>query len=99
MEYDFEEFSGFNTRSNKPTISVTKAEAIGLSSAFCVEYNVEKYKYAKLYYSGKTNSIGVVLTNDETKKSKFAITRTNKKRGKNSSIVAHTFFSKNKIPV
>lgn len=98
-KYTLMEFSGFNTRSNDPTVSITRAEAIGLSVAFCEENNVDKYKYAILYYDKTKNVVGFRLTNDESKRSKFAVTRTNKNKGKSSSIVAHTFFNSNKISV
>ncbi|MBI2588975.1 hypothetical protein HYW35_02105 [Candidatus Saccharibacteria bacterium] len=99
MTYKFKRFSGFNTRSSKPTVSITRAEAIGLSSSFCERYEVDKFRYAVLYYDEKSNSIGFRLTNDENEKSKFSITRTNKNKGKSSSIVSHTFFTKNEIVV
>src|SRR3990167_8410035 len=98
MGYNFEKFTGFNARTTKPVVSITRAKAIGLSSAFCAKYNVDQFNFAVLYYDRAGNSIGFRLTNDEKEVSKFTVTKT-RKGTKGSSITSQSFFNTNKIPV
>ncbi len=94
-KYSFQKFTSFNSRNSEQTLTITKNNTIGISSAFAEENGLSKYSFAVLYYDKTTKSIGVKFTNDKNETAKFALTRA--QVGKGISIIAHSFFKKNNI--
>lgn len=95
--YSFQKFTSFNSRSAEQTVTITKNNTIGISSAFAEEHNLDKYNFAVLYYDRVASSIGIKFVNDRSEAAKFSLTRA--QVGKGASIIAHSFFKKNNIQV
>lgn len=96
-EYHFSKFNSFNSRSSDDSISITRSYSLGLSSSFCENNDVNKFKYAVLYYDKDRKSIGIRFTKSESEPSKFTISR--KDTGFGQSIIARSFFKKNQVDV
>jgi len=93
--FDFKPFKGKGTKATNYFISITKANALGLSADFCKKNNViDKYNFALLLWDSNRRALAIKLLDEKSKiKGSFAITK-----GKTSaSIMAHSFFKDNKI--
>ena len=89
MEFNFKKFEGRNKRT-EDRITVTKSYSIGLPTRYYSDNNIEKFKYAVLFWDSGKRAIGIRFTNDDTDKNRFSITHN--ANGYGGSIVARSFF-------
>jgi len=95
MNYNFIKYNDFNSRSVDKTMSITRNNSLGISASLADADSLNKYTHAVLYFDPNAKSIGVKFTTNKAESAKFALTRA--QVGKGLSIIAHSFFKKNKI--
>ena len=58
----FEKFTGNNLRMGKPQASVMARGQIGINKGALVKYELDRYKYATLFYDKGTKTVGIKFT-------------------------------------
>lgn len=89
MVYQFKKVETRNVRS-EDRITITTSNSIGFPTKFYQENKVADFKYVVLYYDATSKALGILFTNDENEKYKFAIIKSTK--GYGGSVVARSFF-------
>ena len=75
-------------------ITITRSNHIGFPTQFYKDNDVDKYKYAVLFYDKSSNAIGVKFTNEQEL---GAITIARHNKGYGGYISANSFFRANRI--
>jgi hypothetical protein len=88
MEYVFKKFEGVHKRLEN-RITITKSSSIGLPSKFYTDNEIDKFKFAVLFWDENQKAIGIHFSNKEDEKDKFTIVHNEKYGGQ---LLAKSFF-------